>query len=320
MTKATGAANFGFSESGSLVHLPATASTGGTLGWVDRAGRMTSVIKGEDIYGLPRLSPDGSSLAMVTRGSELDIWIRELERGLDTRLTQEGANLYPAWSPDGAHVTFGSSRGGVYDLYSKLSDLSSDAELLVTSQNTKIPGSWSPDGRTLVYYEVNSSGTNRDIWTFPFGGDPEPFLATEFNERVPRLSPDGHWVAYVSDQSGQDQVYVQRFPEGGGVTPISAGRGTEPTWSRDGRELFYRDGYRMMVVEVETEPDFDVGRTRLLFEEPYDTDPNSVGNSNYDVSLDGQSFLMIERSENQASELVVAINWFEELKRLVPID
>ena len=135
-----------------------------------------------------------------------------------------------------------------HHLSSKLADGSGEAELLVQTANTKRPGSWSPDGRTLVYTEDSGSGTGNDIWMFPLGGDPAPFQAAPFNERAPRLSPDGHWVAYVSDQAGEDRVYVQPFPEGGRVIPISTGGGTEAVWSRDGRELFYRDGNRLLVL------------------------------------------------------------------------
>jgi len=213
-----------------------------------------------------------------------------------------------------------SDRAGVYDLYSKAADLSGEAQSLLTTPNTKIPGSWSPDGQTLVYYELTTSGTQRDIWTLAIGSDPVSFLATTFNERAPRLSSDGHWLAYVSDQSGENRVYVQRFPEGGRIISVSTGRGTEPVWSRDGRELFYRNGNQMLVVEVHTGPAFAVGPPTLLFEGPYDTDPNAQANPNYDVSPDRADFLMVRSGgAGRTLGLIVVLNWFEELKRLVPV-
>ncbi len=161
----------------------------------------------------------------------------------------------------------------------------------------------------------------RDIWTLPLGGDPAPFQDTPFDERAPRVSPDGHWVAYVSNLAGQDRVYVQPFPEGGRVIPISTGGGTEPVWSRDGRELFYRDGTQLLVARVATQPTFTVERSTVLFEEPYATDPVFGGIPNYDVSLDGQRFLMVESTGAGESATVTLVqNWFEELKRLVPTD
>ena len=267
LTGGFGTIFFRVSENGSLVYVPAGATPRPTLGWVNREGQMTPLIEGEAIYGTPRLSPDGTRVAfgMLRESGEPDIWIRELERGSDTRLTVEGVNLYPAWTPDGATVTFGSDRAGDFDLYSKRADLSGEAERLATTASDSIPGSWSPDGQTLVYYEVNLSGTARDIWTLLLGGDPAPFLVTAFNERAPRLSPNGHWLAYVSDQAGEDRVYVRPFPEGGRVIPISTGGGTEPVWSRDGRELFYRDGNQLLVVDVDVETEFTVGTSQVLF-------------------------------------------------------
>ena len=322
VVKSSGAADFSISDNGRLVYVAGGAGGGAarTLGWVDREGQMTPVIEGAAIE-MPRLSPDGTRVAFaMDSAGGMSIWIRDLERGSDTRLTVAGNNRRPAWTPDGATVTFASDRAGVYDVYSKPADGSGGAELLMQPRNTKVPGSWSPDGRTLVYYEVGSSGTGRDIWTFPVGGDPAPFLDTQFDERAPHLSPDGHWVAYVSDQAGEDRVYVQPFPEGGRVIPISTGGGIEPVWSRDGRELFYRDGNQLLVVGVATEPEFSVERPTVLFEEPYEADPVALGNPNYDVSLDGQHFLMVGSSGvDDTATLTVVLNWFEELKARVPV-
>ena len=321
LTKATGVVDFSLSENGWLAYVPTGSVTRGRLVWVDRNGQVTSLFEGEDVYGLPRLSPDGTrvTLGIQSEGGGVDIRIRDFERGSDTRLTVEGTNnIYPVWTPDGEHVTFASSRTGAYDLFSKPADLSGGADLLITTARTKIPGSWSPDGQNLVYYEVHPE-TLRDIWMLPAGGDPEPFLVTPFNERAPRLSPDGRWMAYVSDQSGEDRVYVQRFPAGGRVIPISTGGGGEAVWSRDGRELFYRHGNQLLAVEVDTSGEFTVGRPSVVFEELYDTDPFAGGNPNYDVSLDGERFLMVMGVSAGATATVTVVqHWFEELKRLVP--
>ena len=321
VTKPGGAASFSVAENGALVYVSGSATADRTLGWVNREGEMTPVMEDAPIVGMPRLSPDGTQVALALRGqsTEIDIWIRDLEQDRDTRLTVAGSvNLGPAWTPDGRNVTFVSNRSGPHDLYWKSADGSGEAESLVATANLKVPGSWSPDGQSLVYSEAGGD-TNGDILVFTLDGDASPFLVREFNEKAPRLSPDGHWLAYVSDQSGEDRVYVQRFPQGGRVIAISAGRGTEPVWSRDGQELFYRDGNQMMVVDVETEPAFSAGRPRLLFDEAYEMDPTaSERYANYDVSLDGEQFLMVRRSGSQTAALIVVHNWFEELKRLVP--
>jgi Tol biopolymer transport system component len=158
-----------------------------------------------------------------------------------------------------------------------------------------------------------------DIWVLTMGGENEsqPFLATEFNEGGAMFSPDGRWLAYVSDESGRNEVYAQEYPGPGGKWQVSNQGGVEPVWSRDGRELFYRNGTQMMVVEVEPGETFVAGEPRLLFEGDFVA---SGRTANYDVSPDGQHFVMALRQGEGARKLNVIVNWFEELKRLAPPD
>ena len=151
---------------------------------------------------------------------------------------------------------------------------------------------------------------------------PSPFLQTPFSEAEPKFSPDGRWLAYVSDESGRREVYVQPFPGPGGKWQISTEGGTEPVWAGNG-ELFYRNesGDKMMVVDITTEPTFRAGNPRLLFEGFYQ---GGIGGNRafYDVTPDGQRFLMVKagEQETEAMQINVVLNWFEELKRLVPTD
>ena len=320
------AAAYALAANGTLVYGPSDATPTSTLGWVNREGQMmTPLVDGEEI-AMPRLSPEGTRVAFSRRneGGDHDIWIRDLERGLETRLTESSSiDRYPLWSLDGKMVAFHSNRTDRYDLYSRPVDLNRETELLLQTSEQGAggnPGAWSPDGQTLIYYDTDSSG-QRDIWTLPPGGDPAVFLATAFNERAPRLSPNGKWLAYISNQAGEDRVYVTPFPDGGQVFPVSTGPATEAVWSRDGRELFYRNGDQMWVVAAETEPEFISGRPELLFNAPYLADLNAAGNPNYDVSLDGQQFLMVRSGEAaETPGFVVVENWFEELKERVPVD
>jgi len=225
------------------------------------------------------------------------------------------------WTPDGATVTFAAENPR--QLFSRPVDLSRETELVRPTEGQSNPGSWTPDGQTLVYYAATTGATGRDIWMLPVDGDPAPFLATDFNERGPRLSPDGNWIAYVSNQPGEDRVQVQAFPDGGTIHSVSTGPGSEVVWSRDGRELFYRNGDQMWVVAVETESGFTAGRPELLFEAPYARlFSANAGYANYDVSLDGQQFLMVQQSGivDGISPLIVVEHWTEELKRLVPVN
>ena len=332
---ANGVAQVAFSNDGSLVYRSSGSQEANrTLVWVDRNGQPTTpVLESETEVAMPRLSPDGTLVAF-SRSSEsgdLDIWVRDLERGVETRLTETRAqDQYPLWSLDGATVTFTSNSDVQtrFDVFSRPVDLSAEVALVLqpevdaeaTSQGG-IPGSWSPDG-SLVFYATNFfQGGSRNIWILPPGGDPAPLMVTPFNERAPRLSPNGKWVVFVSDQGDEDRVSLTAFPAGGQVHPISTGPGSEAIWSRDGRELFYRNGSEMWVVDVETEPGFRAGTPSLLFEAPYLPDRNpGVGNPNYDVSLDGEHFLMVRTAATANDTPVVLVqNWHEELKRLVPV-
>jgi serine/threonine-protein kinase len=143
-------------------------------------------------------------------------------------------------------------------------------------------------------------------------------VATPFRERGARFSPDGNWLAYVSDESGRDEVYVQPYPGPGGKRPVSVDGGAEPAWSPNGRELFYRNDDEMLAVPVQFEPSFALGEPRVLFRnEGYILD--GVGNANYDVFPDGDRFIMVEALDTIGEQnIVLVLNWFEELKRLVP--
>ena len=198
-------------------------------------------------------------------------------------------------------------------------DRTRPTQLLAKAPGPLVPGAWSPDGRVLIYHEVHAD-RERDLLLFPSEGEPTPFLVTEFNELGPRLSPDGDWVVYVSDQTGENRIYAQPFPGGGAAVPISTGPGTEAVWSRDGREIFYRNGDRMLVVPIGVGPDLVVGTPNVLFEGTFNHDPSRVGVPNYDVSTDGQWFLMVRTELDEGPpQLNVVLNWFEELKARVPV-
>jgi Tol biopolymer transport system component len=223
-------------------------------------------------------------------------------------------------------VTFNDEMG---NLYWKLADGSGETEEFLRSENkfpqlrggsqAQQPTSWSPDGRILAFEALNAD-TGWDIGYVTVEGDRTPthFLVTPFDERSPMVSPGGRWVAYISDESGRDEIYVQPFPGGGEKWLISTAGGIEPMWSPDGRELFYRNPNQMMSVVVETEPGFKAGTPRVVFDGQYSLD-TAAGHPRYGVSPDGQHFLMLKREEgDQPAHINVVLNWFEELKRLVP--
>jgi Tol biopolymer transport system component len=318
---ATGASQFGVSASGSLIYVAGgfqSAQLG--LVWVTRSGVEQPVAAPARGYSYPRLSPDGRRLAVGVADAGTQLWLYEFSRETLTRLTLEGSlSALPAWTPDGKRITFTSRADGPLNLFWQLSDGSGGPERLTTSDYNHTPMSWTPDGQQLVFGEVRPD-TGFDILVLTAGDrTARPFLRTPFNESTPRLSPDGRWLAYASDESGRQEIYVQPFPGPGSKWPISAEGGREPVWNRNGRELFYRSGDRMMVVDVATEPGFSAGKPRVLFEGPYERTVFTV--ANYDVSPDGQRFLMLKRSDQGAAaptQITIVQNWFEELKRRVP--
>jgi len=191
-------------------------------------------------------------------------------------------------------------------------DGSGKPELLLPSQVQVSPDSWTPDGKTLVYHPEGLA----HIWVLPVTGSdskPRPFSETSFHESEAQVSPDARWVAYTSDESGKSQVYARPFPGPGGKSSISIAGGQEPRWSRDGRELFYRDAgtNQLMAVDIQTNPAFRAGQPRALFE---------LRTGNWDAAPDGKRFLVVKEPETAASEakMQAVVNWFEELRQKSP--
>jgi predicted Ser/Thr protein kinase len=321
MDPSFGSAYFSFSSDGSLAYVAGGLSgADSTLVWVDRKGAAQPLPVPPRGYDSPRLSPDGQRLAVGINGTSPGLWIYDLERGTLTKLIDAGViNPYPIWTPDGKRVTFKAPVGDPFNLYSMPADGSGSPERLTTDENIKWPGSWSPDGRVLAFIEQGPTAVP-GIQVVKLDGDrkPQPFSQTPTSKVGGVISPDGKWIAYESTESGRAEVYLQPFPIPGGKWEISTDGGTEPVWNRNGRELFYRGGNRMMAVDVVTQPTFTAGKPRLVFEGRY-VARTGGSPANYDVSPDGQRFLMIKGSEETpATQINIVQNWFEELKQKVP--
>jgi serine/threonine-protein kinase len=281
-----GAAHWGVADDGPLVYLPGPAAEDGSLVWVNRDGSVELLPLPTEAYGTFRLSPDGSQLAAEIQDGSHDIWIFDLQGLSRRRMTLDGDNGFPLWSPDGRWVAFVSNRSGQWNLYRRPANGSGNAERLTRSSERQVPFSWSPDGKWLAFTQYSRNGRG-DIWLLPLtpGATPEPFRESPFHESVPVISPDGRSIAYVSDESGQPQIYLERWPGSGERHPISVRGGEEPSWSPRGDELLYREGNRWMVVPLQT------GRPVLLFEGDY---VHPFGRS-YDVAPDGRKLLLVQR-------------------------
>jgi len=311
-------AQYDFSSTGSLVYIPAV-QVAEQLVWVSRNGAEQVLPAPAHAYVYPRISPDGRRVAVSIAEVDLQLWIYDLTRDTLTKLAFGGDQNYTsAWTPDGKRLALMSNKEGPLNIFWQSADGSGQPERLATNENTSIPRSFSPDGQLLTYASVNPT-TGYDIWVLRISDrQAKPFLITPSNESVPSFSPDGHWLAYISDESGRYEVYVQPYPGPGAKYQISNEGGTEPLWNPNGKELFYRSGEKMMAVDVSSQPNFSVGKAKILFRGTYLRTPFTY--PQYDVSPDGQRFLMIKPTEQSSSlnQIVIVQNWFEELKRRVP--
>jgi dipeptidyl aminopeptidase/acylaminoacyl peptidase len=312
----SGATSFCVSSSGTLLYVEPLPTA--TLEWIDRKGVRAPVAIPQGAPGWPRLSPDGRLAAIHVGGPETrNVWLLDLDRsGSFRQLTIPGGG-FPVWSHDGKSIVFMSRHEGSANLYRVPADGSGPPVRVVSGERTKIPVSWSVRG-VLAYYEI-AEATERDIWVVDLEGDqtPRPFVATAANELSPAFSPDGSHIAYVSNETGQNEVYVRPFPAPGAVTSISIDGGSEPAWSRNGAELFYRHGDTLMKVPVRYSPRLDVGRPTPAIDESLL--PGSGGNASYDVRADGSRFLMLRPPPGSSvDELRLVVNWAEALERLAP--
>jgi serine/threonine-protein kinase len=318
---------FALSEEGTLIYQSGFSSARHhVLAWVDREGREELLETPARQHVYPRLSPDGTRVALNTGGPPAPaIWMWDMSRqSLQPFTLDPAGNSMLTWSPDGQRLAFGSSRLGVSNLFWQAADGSGEPERLLESDRIQMPLSFAPDGRLLFSADVAGHGRDVHALSMDGSGQVDPILYGTTTEGNAEVSPDGHWIAYDSDESGQFEVYVRPYPGayGGSRWPISSGGGKQPLWSRDGRELFYRDfDGAMWAASVTLTPTFAPGRAIKLFASAnYFGSGSALSGRTYDISLDGSRFLMIkqEATAGEAAALVVVLNWFEELKRLVP--
>jgi len=309
------------SDNGVLTYRTGSSLADVQLAWFDRSGRRLNNVGEPGLYTNPAISPDGKKVA-VGRGEpgKRDIWLYDLVRETASRFTSDpGEETNPAWSPDGSRIAFSSDRKGHRDVYIKSASGVGKEELYFESGENKNVEDWGRDGRFLLIFTGDRRG---DEWLLPAPGAPGerklmPLLNSEFIEIQGQLSPDGKWVLYNSNESGRFEVYVQAIPpvRGKGKVQVSTtAGGGNARWSPTGKEIFYIAARNLMAVEVKSAATgLQVGIPKVLFEARL----ASAGRNSYDVSGDGQRFLMIVPVEEAttATPMTVVVNWTAELKK-----
>jgi eukaryotic-like serine/threonine-protein kinase len=317
-----GQASFSVSHSGVLAYVNASLFNI-QLTWLDRTGRQIAAIGQPDRWAItPQVSPDGKHIA-IPRGpfGSRHIWVVDTSDGTASRITFGSIfDDVPMWSRDGNQILFTSGRadGGIR-LYVKSVSGTGSEELLFESPSSVAVQDWSSDGRFLVY-AARGQQSPSDLWLLPLSGNrrPSPFLQTPFIKTQAQVSPDGRWIAYASNESGADEVYVQSFPTPGNKRQASTNGGVQPRWRKDGRELFYlASDQRLMAVRVKLDSTFEADapvplfRTRLI---PQGSQSLGLPTA-YDVSPDGQRFVVTIPPEDLGPPITVVLNWVGALKR-----
>ena len=300
-----------------LAFMPGTAMPS-VLAWLDRKGNRVREVGGPGDYYSPAISPDGRTVAVGRRDPTTqtrDIWLIDLERGTQSRFTADPADdINPTWSPDGSRIAFSSARRGQRDIYVKAANGIGEEQLLFGSAADKNVECWSPDGRMLLFNTTVEQG-RQQIWALPLEGERQPYAVLSGTQimQASSLSPDGKFVAYFSDESDAAEVFLQSFPLGRDRWQISTTGGSSPQWRADGKELFYRQGERLMAVDFRTSGARLVpGVPHQLFEAPLFT----TGRNQFVPSGDGERFLAVLRLRQMSSPTItVELNWMSRLSR-----
>jgi len=313
-------AAFSVSENHTLVFRAGDTGETRQLMWFDRAGKPLQTFNREPAAMVnPSLSPEGTRIAFNRLNGTFDVWLMDAVRGNVTRVTSNPAiDIQPVWTPDGRSLVFSSNQRGNYCLFKQAVDSPGSNELLLnnTEGDFLSPRDVSADGQFLLYL-ASSPNTGWDIWAIALSGEerkPFPVVATSFEERDPVFSPDGRWIAYQSDETGRFEIYAQSFPGRSGKVSISNTGGTQPRWSRNGKEIFYiRPDSTLMAAPISSEPDtLRVGVPVALFQTRIAGGalvpaPNK---QQYDVSRDGGRFIVnMSIEEASTTPITVILNW-----------
>ena len=305
-----GQADFSVSSNGVLVYRGGVSNED-RLAWFDRSGKEISEIDKPGLYATTALSPDGTRLAieMRSRSGKNSIWVRDLARGVTSRLTFDtSSGTGPVWSPDGTRVLFSSDRKGPASLYEKSASGTGSEKDVWSCGDPLLANDWSRDGK-FIAVNRQTQKNSWDIWIVPTDGSkPFAFVESPAVDALPEFSPDGRYVAYMSNETGRFEVYVQQFPGAGGKWQVSANGGLEPHWGGDGKTMYFRGlDSRVMSVPVETGATFTAGVPQALFDAHFQ--PGQRRNT-FLATRDGQKFLILSPlGKDRITPVTVVVNW-----------
>jgi len=311
-------AEFSVSTDGKLVYVAGDAALSRQLQWYDRNGKLLGALGENDNYKTVAISKDGLRVVADTTGvaqSKIRILDARGTRTLVTLNSSWGGN--PIWSADDRQIYFLSAVNGPHDIYVRAADGSGEPREVVKFEKGTLGALFlaaSPDGKSLAFSAITGPGSGSDIYTTTLGGEPapRPFVHTAANEGAPAFSPDGKWLAYESDQSGRNEVFVTPFPSGGAQYQVSTGGGERPVWRRDGKEIYFREGLRVMAVQVRAKPaSLELSPPTPLFE-------LAAGNLNgryLDVGPDGRFLANTYPLSERAKSFSLLVNWPTKLNK-----
>ena len=309
----TGRTTFGASEK-VLAYTPDSDARISRLAWFDRTGREVGSIGAPGMYISPRLTADGRQLAISVMEQLVvppDIWLFDTRVGTGTRFPNAFPDLAPVFSPDAKRIFFGNTAGGRWNIFAMDASRAKAAVPLLPQTRPRWPRDVSPDGTLLLYQEF-SAATRSDLKVLSLSGEPNPrdYVAGPFDEDEGTFSPDGRRVAYVSDESGRKEVFVASFPEPSQRLRVSSDGGTQPRWSRDGRELFFvSKGETMMAVPFDPASGVPTAPPKRLFDAPISNAFGSHTPFRYDVGPDGRFLIVVRASKEPPPPLVLVLNW-----------
>jgi serine/threonine-protein kinase len=316
----SGAAFFSISNIDLIYISGPTINERNSLVWADRTGAVTALPAPPHHYRDVRLSPDGQRVAVVIAEKTQDVWIYDIRGNTLNRLTFEGQDLSPVWTPDGKRIIYQAALGGGLSQLKWIpADGSGPSQALVDPDSRPpFPVSVSPDGKFLSYKYLNGG-----MMLLPLQGEHKPIPISSIDSAglSPTFSPDGRWIAYVSNHNVDLQVFVQPYPPTGGRWQVSTQEGNKPRWSNGetpggGKQLFYVDGKdTVMEASIDTKIGFNAGTPQVFFKGLY----HPAGSTNdYSVTPDGRRIIMMKNAEGNdvPTHMVIVLNWFEELRRL----